>query len=217
MKIKLLLIFCSMCLFISCNEATKKEETNETSADKTFSGKDEWSSLFEKTEINNIPDNMIQLISDDWMLVTAGDQQSFNTMTASWGGMGYVWEKPVSFIFIRNTRYTYEFLQKEDRFTLSFFPEENRGALKILGNRSGRDTDKIKDSGLTPITTPSGLETFSEARLVVECKKMYVEELDTKFLTSQYNSEITSKFYEGGETAPHTLFISEITDVWVKK
>ena len=215
MKTKLLLTLFSLSLLISCNNTTTKEEKTDEQTQTASDGS--WSSLFEKIDIKDIPDNMIQLISDDWMLVTAGDQKSFNTMTASWGGMGYIWGKPASFIFIRNTRYTYEFLQKEDSFTLTFFPEENRGALKILGNRSGRDTDKVKDSGLTPIATPSGLETFAEAKLVIECKKMYVDELNSDFLTNQYKSDITSKYYEGGETAPHTLFISEITNVWVKK
>lgn len=216
MKTKIFYAILLFSVFVSC--------TNNKSVDEVITGVDNinnrtddtWLNQYDKLDAKEIPDNIIQLIADDWMLVTAGNDSSFNTMTASWGGMGYIWERPVSFIFIRDVRYTYEFLEKEDGFTLSFFTEEYRGALKICGNRSGRDTDKIKEAGLTPITTPSGLKTFAEARLIVECKKIYVEPLKTDMIVDKYRSELKNDFYKA-EAADHTLFISEITNVWMKK
>ena len=76
--------------------------------------------LFKNISPKNIPDNVIKIISDDWMLISAGTQDKFNSMTAGWGAFGIMWGKPVAFILARNTRYTYEFLEKEDSFTLSF-------------------------------------------------------------------------------------------------
>lgn len=217
MKLRIIgaLIFAISLFSCGNSPAASDVASNSEKADETNVSGD-WESKYDKIEAKDIPDNLIQLISEDWMLVTAGNQSSYNTMTASWGGMGYVWERPVSFIFIRDTRYTFQFLEKEDSFTLSFFTEEHRGALRICGTKSGRDTDKVKEAGLTPVATPSGLMSFGEARLIVECKKMYVDQLGENALTTNYKSEIKDGFYKK-ETAPHTLFISEITNVWLKK
>ena len=156
-----------------------------------------------------MPDNVIQLIGKEWMLVTAGNENSFNTMTASWGGMGYIWERPSTFIFIRDTRYTYQFLQQHESFTLSFFNEKYRNALRICGTMSGRNTDKVKEAGLTSLETPLGLMSFEEARMIIECKKMFVQELDYANLTEPYKSKIMEEAYKN-EPSKHQMFISEI-------
>ena len=91
-----------------------------------------------KIEAKNIDKNVIKLIGQDWMLVTAGDQEKFNMMTASWGSMGYLWNKPVVMVFVRPQRYTFEFTEKKDEFTLSFFDEKYRHALNVCGSVSGR-------------------------------------------------------------------------------
>lgn len=112
---------------------------------------------FKELEPANLKDNPFKLINDDWMLITAGDKNNFNTMTASWGGLGIMWFKNVSFIVVRPSRYTFEFMEKHDRYTLSFFEEEYRDALNICGTKSGRDTDKIKEAGLTPVYDSGGV------------------------------------------------------------
>ena len=107
--------------------------------------------------------NPFHRIGTDWMLITAGDENSANRMTASWGGLGVLWNKPVVFAFVRPTRYTYEFLEREDTFSLSFFPDEStRQALTLCGRVSGRDTDKIADAGLT-LRTDAESPFFDEA------------------------------------------------------
>lgn len=218
MKIKTFLsVIASMILLASCsnksNQEIKKEDSQQVENANTS---DDWRSHYDRIDPNDLPDNVFQLIGQDWMLVTAGNKSSFNTMTASWGGFTYIWERPATIIYIRNSRYTYQFLQKEESFTLSFFSEQYRGALRICGTKSGRDTDKIKESGLIPIETPDGLMSFEEARMIIECKKMLVQELDYANLTAPYKAKIMEESYNN-ESTKHQMFISEITNIWLKK
>ena len=206
MKTTILLPVISLFLFLaSCTNPNDKKVNDQTS-ESSESG----------VTSTDLPDNVIQLIGKEWMLVTAGDERSYNTMTASWGGMGYIWERPSTFIFIRDTRYTYQFLQQHESFTLSFFNEKYRNALRICGTMSGRNTDKVKEAGLTPLETPSGLMSFEEARMIIECKKMFIQELDYANLTEPYKSKIMEEAYKN-ELSKHQMFISEIVNIWIKK
>lgn len=121
--------------------------------------------------------NPFQMIDKQWMLVTAGNEESANTMTASWGGLGYLWRKPVSFVFIRPTRYTYEFTEREDCYSLCFFSEEYRDALKLCGTVSGRDRDKIAECNLT-LRYDAEAPYFDEAETVIICRKMAAQDID---------------------------------------
>jgi len=128
------------------------------------------------------------LFDRQWMLITAGDfaKGDFNTMTIGWGAIGTMWSRPFAFVAVRHSRYTYQFTQKYDTFTLCAFPEEHRQALRLLGSRSGRDGDKITASGLTPeaasvVAAPS----FAEAELVIECQKMYADDLNPVHFVDQ--------------------------------
>lgn len=215
MKAKILLPVISFFLLVaSCTNSSDKKATDQSSESNVTST--DWQSRYDKIEASDLPDNVIQLIGKEWMLVTAGTKNSYNTMTASWGGIGYIWERPSTFIFIRDTRYTYQFLQREESFTLSFFDEKYRNALRICGTRSGRDTNKIEEAGLIPLETPSGLMSFGEARMIIECKKMFVQELDYANLTEPYKTKVMEESYKN-ESSKHQMFISEITNIWVKK
>lgn len=215
MKAKILLPVISFFLLVaSCTNSSDKKAADQSSESNVTST--DWQSRYDKIEASDLPDNVIQLIGKEWMLVTAGTKNSYNTMTASWGGIGYIWERPSTFIFIRDTRYTYQFLQREESFTLSFFDEKYRNALRICGTRSGRDTNKIEEAGLSPLETPSGLMSFGEARMIIECKKMFVQELDYANLTAPYKTKIMEEAYKN-ELSKHQMFISEITNIWVKK
>ncbi len=121
------------------------------------------------------------IIHKQWLLLTAGDFTSgnYNAMTISWGSAGTIWNKPFFQVVVRPTRYTRKFMESGEYFTLSAFPEDHRPALSLLGSKSGRDGDKIKLSGLTPI--PSRIAPapgYAEAELIVECRKMYWQDLD---------------------------------------
>ncbi len=135
-------------------------------------------SEFTEIKAKEITENTFSLIGRDWMLITAGNREKFNTMTASWGGLGVLWHKNVCFIFVRPQRYTYEFMEKEDIFTLSFFSDAHRDALKFCGSNSGRDVDKIAETGLTPAFSDQGGVYFNEAKLVLECRKLHYQDID---------------------------------------
>ncbi len=162
--------------------------------------------LIDPREINLNP---ISLIGDRWMLVTAGNAEKFNTMTASWGGLGFLWNKPVAFVFIRPQRYTFEFTEAHEAMTLSFFDTKYRSALTLCGSHSGRDIDKVAQSGLTPWVSPSGNVAFEEAERVLECSKLYAQRLDpAAFLDKSQPGQ----WYKAGDF--HQLYITEITAAW---
>lgn len=169
------------------------------------------SSNFKLIEPDQISDNTFNLIGKDWMLITAGSLQSYNMMTASWGGLGILWGKKVCFCVIRPSRYTYEFIEKAENFTLTFFEEKYRNALNFCGSKSGRDVDKAAATGLTPIEGSSGAVYFDEARLVLECKKLYYHDLDPQhFLDAGME-----KNYNGSDY--HRLYFGEIIQSYIKE
>lgn len=159
---------------------------------------------------DRIPGNIIKMLEQDWMLITAGNSEKCNMMTASWGGLGRLYEKPVTTCFINPTRYTYQLMEKNDTYTLTFYTEAYRDVLQYCGTHSGRDADKIKNSGLTPITTPNGSIAFGEAWLIIECRKLVSQSLSHDAI----NNEQIKQEYTGKQL--HKMFIGEIINVWVK-
>ena len=159
--------------------------------------------------IKDLTENFFEAIGKEWMLVTSGSKEKFNTMTASWGGIGFLWNKAVAFIFIRPERYTYEFIEKNDMLTLSFLGSGNRSIYNICGSKSGRDTDKIKESGLLPLTTPDGNVTFEQARLTLECRKLYGQLLSPEHFIDK---SLPDKWY-GAQGNFHKVYVVEILKV----
>lgn len=160
------------------------------------------------TEINPfaIQDNPFTLIGKDWMLITAGETDSMNTMTASWGGLGVLWNKPVSYCFVRPTRHTYGFMEDRDFYSLSFFEPSYRSALELCGRVSGRDTDKIADAGLTPCTDREA-PYFDEARLVLVCRKLYTQDIDpARFIDTSLAQHYPDADY-------HRVYVGEVVRV----
>lgn len=154
-------------------------------------------------------ENPFELIGQQWMLITAGDKQKFNTMTASWGGLGWLWNKPVAFIFVRPERYTHDFLESSEKVTLSFFPESCREALQICGTKSGRDCDKVKEAGLTPVELKGGAMTFEQARLTAECRMLFKSDMkQAEFI----NKEVLAKWYS--DAGLHSVYVLEIEKLW---
>lgn len=166
-------------------------------------------------EINpvNITDNAVELIGHKWMLITAGGQESFNLMTASWGGIGFMWGKPVAFVVVRPNRYTYEFIEKKECLTLSFMGEEFRSALRVCGTTSGRNGDKMAAAGLSPIVTEMGNVAVEGADLVLECRKLYSDALKESGFVDKSCLE---KWY--AEDNPlHRMYVVEIMHAWIKE
>ena len=165
---------------------------------------------FKSFSPEQLKDNVFKLVGSDWMLITAGKIKKYNTMTASWGGFGVLWGKNVCFCFVRPSRYTYEFMEKESAFSLSFFEEKYRSALNYCGTKSGRDVDKAAGAGITPAQSESGIVYFKEARIVIECKKIYFQDLEPRnFLDAGIEKNYGGKDY-------HRMYIGEITGCHVK-
>ncbi|MBN1356981.1 flavin reductase [bacterium] len=148
--------------------------------------------------------NPFQGIGMQWMLITAGKLSRFNTMTASWGGMGVLWNQNVCFAFIRPQRFTFEFAESSPGFTLCFFEERYRDALAFCGSHSGRDVDKAAETGLTPVEGPDGFVYFNEAELVFLCRKKYIHDIDpAHFLDPAIHEAYPIQDY-------HRMYIGEI-------
>lgn len=165
---------------------------------------------FQEVNISDLSFNPFSKIGSQWMLITAGDENGCNTMTASWGGLGVLWGKNVATCYIRPQRHTKSFVDSNDRFTLSFYGEEYRNALNLCGTKSGRDCDKIKEAGLTPMFI-EGSTAFEEAEMIFVCKKLYAGELPPEHIVEK---EIDTKWYEQKDY--HTMYIAEIIKVLVK-
>ena len=167
----------------------------------------------EKIEFSNLQLNPAELIGKQWMLITAGTQESFNTMTASWGGLGFLWNRPVAFVFVRPNRHTAKFIDEQAAFTLSFMPEKYREDLLFCGRNSGRDVDKMAATSLKPYTTPNGLVAMADADLVLECRKMAVATMqETDFVNF---AEVSPQWYD--PTNPlHKVYICEIASTYVR-
>ncbi|MDO5570809.1 MAG: flavin reductase [Bacteroidales bacterium] len=156
---------------------------------------------------------VIELISKEWMLVSAGSAEKFNTMTANWGGIGFLWNKPVAFVFVRPERYTHEFTENNEHFSLTFLPSQYKNVLNLLGTKSGRDTDKIAESGLTPVFTENGTPYFTQGKLIIECKKLF----KTPFNPNDFiEKDIIDKWYtvKGGF---HDMYIAEIENILIEE
>ena len=165
-----------------------------------------------KKDILEIKDNVFDLIGKQWMLVTAGNMDSFNTMTASWGGMGVLWNRNVATIYIRPQRFTLEFVHANDYFTLCFFDEGYKDVLRYCGSHSGRDVNKIENTGIIPIQTSLGNVVFKESSLILECKKIYMDRLKEKNINDKLIHDL---IYPSQDY--HFMFIGEIVNCMVNK
>ena len=166
--------------------------------------------LMQRIDIKQLKGNAVSLFDDKWCLITAGNEESYNTMTASWGAMGELWNKDVCFIFIRPQRYTKQFVDNNEYFTLSFFGEEYKKALAFCGRNSGRDCDKAKQTGLTAVKTGESV-SFEESEIIIVCKKIAQQDIIPEGFI---DSTIDSACYPDKDY--HTMYIGEVTDCFVK-
>lgn len=164
---------------------------------------------FIKTDVYSTEFNPFKLINKDWFLLTSGNKNNYNTMTASWGQMGILWGKPVFTAFVRTSRKTFEFMEKNEYFTASFFDKAYKSALNFCGSHSGRDYDKAKETGLSPVVV-DGTVTFEQAESVFVCRKIYENDMaEEDFLDKSLLS-----FYD--KDPFHKIFIGEITALYKK-
>lgn len=165
---------------------------------------------FRELSVNDFMVNPFSKIGKEWMLITAKNKEKTNTMTASWGSLGVMWGKNVAFTFIRPQRYTKEFIDSQDYFTLCFFDSTYQKTLSYLGSVSGKDEDKIKQSNLTTCEFDSTIG-FQEAKLILVCKKLYQQELQPNCFI---DSTLDTKWYPSKDY--HTMYVSEIEKIYEK-
>lgn len=156
-------------------------------------------------------ENVFKVIGTDWLLVTGAAGGKANAMTASWGGMGIMWGKPVAFLVIRPQRYTKEFIDKAEGLTISVFAGERRKMMGYFGSVSGRDEDKIVRAGLTCLED-EGRVYFEEARMVFICKKLYAQEMQEACFIDNDSRE---KWYPDKDY--HTMYIAEVEKLLVRE
>jgi len=178
--------------------------------------------IYKTINPKELHENIFNLIDDKWFLITAKKYKSdnkINTMTASWGFMGIMWNKPIANCVIRPIRYTYEFMEEADFYTLSFFSEEHRKALNLLGTKSGRNIDKITESGLTLIDIGEIYDageiagkavSFKEACMTMTCKKLYYQDITpANFIDVSIDKNYPKKDY-------HRVYWGEILNCSIK-
>ncbi len=165
---------------------------------------------FIKKDIKQLEGNPFAQIGEQWFLITAGTPENYNTMTASWGFMGVMWGAPSFICAVRTNRHTFSFMEENDVYTLCFFDETYRKALQFCGTKSGRDYDKAKETGLTPIVV-DGVPAFEEASRIIVCKKRYAEMMKQDAFIEQATYD---RWY--GTDPLHKQYIGEILAVYEK-
>ncbi len=166
--------------------------------------------MLQEMNIRDLNQNAVSMIADRWLLVAAGKEEKYNMMTASWGALGEMWGKDIATVVIRPTRYTYEFMEQEDYFTVSVFGDDLKQKVhSVCGSKSGRDLDKTQATGLTPVF--DGGVYFEQAEIVLICKKIYVSDLDPKNFVDK---SLDEKWYNNDY---HRMYVGEIVKTLVKE
>lgn len=165
--------------------------------------------MFKEISAKDIKDNLIEKIANEWMLISAGNKDGYNMMTASWGFMGEMWGKDTAVAMIRPQRYTMQFVDKNHYYALSFYGD-NKDIHKVCGSKSGKYVNKTELTGLTPVFADNTVY-FEEAKLVIICKKQYVDVLkEEKFVDKQ-----PLKWYENKDF--HNMIFGSIEKVLIKE
>ena len=164
--------------------------------------------IFKTVDPRSIKDNLIKTLAEEWALITAGNGENYNMMTASWGFFGEMWGEDSLMVVVRPQRYTMEFIEKNDYFTVSFYGD-NKAIHKVCGSKSGRDVNKTKETGLTPVTNEKYVY-FKEARMVLVVKKQFVQQMkEDAFI----DKAVIDKWYP--EKDYHNMIVGKIEKVLI--
>ena len=166
--------------------------------------------MFKEISLDHLDINPFTVIKDDWFLITAGNKQAYNTMTAGWGAMGRCFNQDMFTVYVRKSRYTYEFLESNEFFTICFFDDIHHHGLDICGNLSGRSSNKVQVAGFTPLFNEKA-PYFDEARVVFVCKKVLTHDIEAKDFV---NPSMDNEIYPDGDNR-HTMFMGQIVKVLI--
>ena len=169
---------------------------------------------YNSVSAEDFDENIFNLVSKDWTVITAGEQP--NSMVASWGGVGIMFNKPVTWCFLRANRYTLEKIKETGIYTMCYFPEQHKGDIMAFGTKSGRNTDKMAQTKLTPVLTPGGVPAYKEAKIIIECKLIAAPTVSK----DEFYTEEGKEFLQGGYDEAkdwHKLVYGEITNIYIKE
>lgn len=207
-------------LLASCNQAGKTDKQTGEQPDSTQVSADvknkSFDELFKAIEPDQIPESIFKLVGKDNTVITAGKPDDFNSMVAGDGGIGLLMGKPVTFCGLRGNRYTLEMILKNKIYTMAYFDEKYREQYMLFGKKSGRDSDKMKESTLTPVTTPSGKVAYKEAKLIIECQLAETHTVNPDEVYAEKNKT----FYVDAHKevgSYHKIVFGDITNVWIRK
>jgi len=199
-------------VFVGCKENAGKNNavlSREEIKSRSFS------ELFKTIDVKDIPEDVFTLISKDYAVLTAGNPSHYNSMVAGWGGWGTLFSKPATFLMLRSNRYTLELMRKEQKYTMAFFDNEYKNDIMYFGKQSGRDSDeKMKNTRLIAVETPSGSMAFKEAKLIIECKLIQVTTVSPDdFYTEESKKFVTDAHAQTGDY--HKVVFGEITNIYL--
>lgn len=220
---KIFLSICTVVLLASCNN-TQNENTASSAVepqqeiDYTNVKDKSFEDLFQTIAPTDIKENVFKLVGQDFSVITAGTDSSYNSMTASYGGWGQLLEKPVAWCILNASRYTLEFIKKEKTYTMSYFPDQFKEQVVAFGKKSGRSSDKMQETQFTSVKTPDGNLSYKEAKLIIECKLIEITEVNpADFYTEEGKAFVEKGKNDGNGKEYHKLTFGEITKVWVRK
>lgn len=209
-------------VFTGCNGSTRKADTGQEESTTVKLNSEEikaasFNDLFKTVEAKDVKEDIFTLINKDFSILTAGTSSHYNSMVASWGGWGILFDKQVTFSFLRSNRYTLELIRKENKYTMTFFDEEHKEDIMKFGQSSGSvSNDKMTTTALTAVETPSGNMTYKQAKLIIELDLFEVTTvLPDDFRTEEARKFVVDAHAETGEY--HKLVFGEIKNIWVRK
>lgn len=166
-----------------------------------------------KVDVTSLAPDIFQMFATKKALLTAGDKEKCNTMSIGWCQIGQLWDVPVCTVYVRQERYTYQFLEEKDYFTVSVMPLAHKKTIGICGTTSGRDVDKIKQCGLTLCYGENDAPFFDEAELVLVCKKAYAQDMAAEYVVDGTGME---PFYVPERGSWHRCYVGRIVEAYIK-
>jgi flavin reductase (DIM6/NTAB) family NADH-FMN oxidoreductase RutF len=215
--IKTTALFVAMA-FTACTGNAQRSNTTAPTLSREQIKTRSFDQLFKAIDVKAIPEDVFTLVGEDFSILTAGTPTHYNSMVASWGGWGVLFNKPQAFSFLRSSRYTLELIRKEGTYTMTFFDVEFKDDIMKFGQASGRSSDKMKETALTSVQTPNGNMAFKEAKLIIELKLTQVTTVSPDdFLVPDSRKFVVDANPDGNPNAYHKIVFGEITNVWVRK
>ncbi|MCD7915279.1 MAG: flavin reductase family protein [Tannerellaceae bacterium] len=219
------LLFVGMILLTHCNSSANESTESSTGSEKTVEVRTEttqdvrdktFEQLFKAVPAEGVMDETYAYAGRTFTVITSGTSSDYNSMIAGWGGPGTLFGKPSTWCFLRANRYTLEYIRKEKTYTMAYFPQQYNEQVLFLGSKTGRDTDKMKESTLTPVETPSGMMSYKEAEVIIECTLTEITSVTSDDFYTQEGKDFVLEGYEDAGDY-HKMVFGEITRVWVKK